>query len=75
MHSIEQLSYNISRVGASCKCYNVPQHPILQQSMYSVYATKQHALYLQILYNIPAHKCKLSTEIKKSIKGYKSIMK
>jgi len=29
------------------------QHPVLHQSIYSVYATKQHAFYLQILYNTP----------------------
>lgn len=35
------------------------QHPVLHQSIYSVYATKQHALYLQILYNTPVHECRL----------------
>lgn len=43
--------------------------------MYSVYATEQHAFYLQILYNTPVHKCKLwLLKLKKSFKGYKFIL-
>lgn len=53
------------------------QHPVLHQSIYSVYATKQHALYLQILYNTPVHECRLwllKLKLKKSFKGYKFIL-